>query len=70
MIKETNTRITITVSKKQNEFLEEGAKKLKISKSQFVKWLMDKNITRIADTWTEKEFEEIKRICKIKWVKK
>lgn len=67
-VKDTNTRMIITISKKQNEWLEKTAKKLKISKSKLIKWLMDKNIARIATFMTEEDMKKLIIIAKTPWI--
>lgn len=69
MVKETNTRIIITVSKDQAAWLKKTAKKMKMSISRLCKWLMDKNIAKLASFLTKKEWEELKRIAKTPWIR-
>lgn len=68
MIKQNNERLTITLSKKQVCWLKNGAKKLGISTSTFIKWLIDKNITRILCNMTEEELKETIKIAKMPWI--
>lgn len=68
MVKETNERIIITLSKKQVAFIRDNAKRLKITPSRFVKWLIDKNLSHIINRLPEKELQELIRIAKIRWV--
>lgn len=68
MVKKDNTRIIITFSKAQANWLKTGAKKLNISVSKFVKWLIDKNISRILSNMNEKDYKEIIKIAKMPWI--
>lgn len=67
-VKNTNTRVIITLSKKQNEWLEKTGKRLKLSKSKLIKWLMDKNITRISTFLTEEDMKKLIIIAKTPWI--
>lgn len=68
MVKDSNERIILTLTKKQVSFIRENAKRLNITPSRFVKWLLDKNISHILNRLPEKELEEIIRIAKVRWV--
>lgn len=69
MIKEDNTRIIITLSKKQAKWLKDTAKKTHMSVSKLCKWLMDKNISRIAQMMTEEELKTMIKIARTPWIK-
>ncbi len=69
MIKKENTRIIFTLSHKQAKWLKDGAKKLNISVSQFIKWLIDKNISRIISReFDEKQYKDLIKIAKMPWI--
>lgn len=68
MIKSTNERVQITLSKQQAKWLRTNAKKLHMSVSKFVKFLMDKNIAKFANMLTPKELEDLQRIARVKWI--
>lgn len=68
MVKKTNERIILTLTKKQVAFIRQNAKRLDITPSRFVKWLIDKNISRILNRIPEQELEEIIKIAQTKWV--
>lgn len=67
-VKDTNERIIITLTKKQVAFIRTNAKKLGITPSRFVKWLLDKNISHLLCRMGEDELNEVIRVAKIKWV--
>lgn len=67
-VKSTNERIWITLSKKQVEFIRENAKRLDMTPSRFVKWLLDKNIAHIINRLPERDIEELIKIARVKWV--
>lgn len=69
MVKKDNTRVIITLSKKQAEWLKKTAKKTNMSVSKLIKWLMDKNIARLASWLTEEEFKTLRKIAKTPWIK-
>lgn len=69
MIKDTNERIRITLSKQQVKWLRTNAKKLGMSLSKFVKFLIDKNIAKIANQMTQEELEYIIKIARTPWIK-
>lgn len=72
MIRDTNKRVTITLSKKQDEWLGAFSKQLRITKSQAVKWLISKNVELLIEYIYRKENdltnEEIQRIIHTKWL--
>lgn len=68
MVKESNERITITLTKRQVEWIREQAKKMDISPSKFIKWLMDKNIGHLLNRLPEETIDELCRIAKVKWL--
>lgn len=67
-VKDTNERIIITLTKKQVAFIRNNAKRLNITPSRFVKWLIDKNISHLINRMSDEELNEIIRIAKIKWL--
>ena len=70
MIKEENERLTITLSKKQVKWLNDNAKKLGITTSKFVKFLIDKNIASLARRiMNEEQLEMLIKIVKTPWIK-
>lgn len=68
MVKDGNERIIITLTKKQVAFIRTNAKRLKITPSRFVKWLIDKNLSHIINRLPERELQELIRIAKIRWI--
>ena len=70
MIKSENERLTITLSKKQVKWLNENAKKLGITTSKFVKFLIDKNVASLARRMMDEEqLDMLIRIVKTPWIK-
>lgn len=68
MIKNTNIRRMITLSKKQDKWLSTNAKKLNMSYSNFIKFLIDKNISHLISKLPKKELDEIIKIAKTPWL--
>lgn len=64
------TRIIVTISKKQDEFLTKSAKKLQISKSKFIRQLLRTNIGSIFNRaqMSEEELKTIIEIAKTPWL--
>lgn len=70
MIKPENERIMITLSKKQVKWLNESAKKLGITTSKFIKFLIDKNVASLARRMmNEEQLEMLIKIIKTPWIK-
>ena len=69
MIKKENTRVIITLSKKQADWLKKTAKKTNMSVSKLIKWLMDKNIAKLASWLTEEEFKTLRKIAQTPWIR-
>lgn len=72
MIKDTNKRIMITLSKKQIAWIEKLAKQTRLTKSNLIKWLVSKNVEVLMEYIYRKEnnltTEEIQRIIKTSWL--
>lgn len=68
MVKEGNERIYLTFSKKQAKWLRETSKKLGMTTSNFVKWLIDKNIGHLINRLPNEDLEYLIKICKTKWL--
>lgn len=68
MVKDSNERITITLTKKQINWVREQAKRLDMRPSQFIKWLMDKNIANLINRLPNEDLEYLIKIAKTKWV--
>ena len=68
MIKDTNERLTITLSKAQVKWLKTNAKKLKMNTSNFVKFLIDKNIGHLLFKLPKEHQKLIFEIAKIPWL--
>ena len=70
MIRPENERITITLSRKQIRWIEKTAKDLGMTKSKLIKWLLDKNISKILNAMYEaEEIDKIRKIAKTPWIK-
>lgn len=68
MVKDTNTRRMITLSKAQDKWLSETAKKLKMSYSKFIKFLIDKNISHLISKLPREELDVLIKIAKTPWL--
>ena len=69
MVKKDNERLMITLSKKQVDWLRKSAKKLGMTTSKFVKWLIDKNLARFANELTSEELDRLIKIIRTPWIK-
>lgn len=67
-VKTTNIRRMITLSKKQDKWLSTTAKKLNMTYSKFIKFLIDKNISNLISKLPKKELDEIIKIAKTPWL--
>lgn len=76
MVKDTNKRVTITLSKKQITWLNKFCKKHNITVSQFIKWQVSLKaqemitllkLVKDADTGIE-DMEALNEIVKAKWL--
>lgn len=76
MVKDTNKRVTITLSKKQITWLNKFCKKHNITVSQFIKWQVSLKaqemitllkLVKDADTGIE-DMEALNEIVKAKWI--
>ena len=76
MVKDTNKRVTITLSKKQITWLTKFCKKHNITVSQFIKWQVSLKaqemitllkLVKDADTGIE-DMEALNEIVKAKWL--
>lgn len=68
MVKDKNTRLMVTFSKAQAEWIRTNAKKLGMTTSRFIKFLIDKNIGKFLSVLPAEKFDEIVRICKTPWL--
>lgn len=69
MVKEGNERVMITLSKQQANWLRKNAKKLHMNLSNFIKFLIDKNLAKFANQLTSEELDYLIKIAKVKWIK-
>lgn len=68
MIKENNTRIMVTFSKQQAQWIRTNAKKLGMTTSRFIKFLIDKNIAKFANELTTEEQDNLIKILRTPWI--
>lgn len=68
MVKDTNIRRMITLSKAQDKWLYTTAKKLKMSYSKFIKFLIDKNISHLISKLPKEELDKLIKIAKTPWL--
>ena len=69
MIKKGNERLTITLTKKQVKWLRQNAKRLNMPVSQFIKWMLDRNLaTLLRNQYDDYELKEIIRIASTPWI--
>lgn len=68
MVKEKNTRMMVTFSKAQAEWIRTSAKKLGMTTSRFIKFLIDKNIGKFMSMMPSDKLDELIRIAKTPWL--
>lgn len=68
MIKESNERISITLTKKQINWIRTQANRLDMRPSTFIKWLIDKNIAKLIARLPEDDLEKLIKLAKVKWL--
>ena len=68
MVKSKNERLTITLTKAQVKWLKTTAKRLDITVSKLIKWLIDKNIAKFASYMPREQLEMLIEIAKTPWV--
>lgn len=69
-IKSTNSRITITLTKKQVHWLNTQAKRKHLTLSQFVSWLVSAKANEIKDflELNAEDYNDIIRIAQTRWL--
>lgn len=69
-VKKTNSRVTITLTKKQLIWIKKQAKAKSLSVSQFVSWLLVAKANEIKDylDLNINSFDELKTIVQAKWL--
>lgn len=67
-VKKGNTRIQVTFSEQQAKWIKTNAKKLGMTTSRFIKFLIDKNIGKFVSTLPPKQLDELIRIIKTPWL--
>lgn len=58
----------ITLSKAQDKWLSTTAKKLKMSYSKFIKFLIDKNISHLISKLPREDLDKLIKIAKTPWL--
>lgn len=67
-VKETNERMMVTFSKKQAQWIRDNAKRLGMTTSRFIKFLIDKNIGKFMAMLPSEKLDELIRIAKTPWL--
>ena len=67
-VKESNERMMITLSKQQAKWIRTNAKKLGMTTSRFIKFLMDKNIAKFMSYLPSEKLDELIRIAHTPWI--
>ena len=67
-VKKTNERLYVTFSKAQAKWIRENAKKLGMTTSRFIKFLIDKNIAKFMSMLPSDKLDELIRIAKTPWL--
>ena len=67
-VKNTNERLYVTFSKAQAKWIRENAKKLDMTTSKFIKFLIDKNIGKFMSLLPREKLDEIIRIAHTPWL--
>ena len=68
MIGKDSERLQITLSKRQANWLKTQSKKLNMTTSKFVKWLIDKNLGHLINRLPNEDLEYLIKIAKTKWI--
>ncbi len=68
MIKSTNERISLTLTKKQVDWIRTQAKRLDMSPSRFIKWMLDRNLSKLINRLPEEDLQRLIKLAKVKWL--
>lgn len=68
MVKKGNIRVSVTFSETQAKWIRDNAKKLGMSTSRFIKFLIDKNMGKFLQMLPSDKLDEIIRIAKTPWL--
>lgn len=68
MISKDSERLQLTFSKKQAKWLKDQAKRLNMTTSKFVKWLIDKNIGHLVNRLPQEDLDYLIKIAKVDWL--
>ena len=67
-VKKGNVRLSVTFSEQQAKWVQNNAKKLGMTTSRFIKFLMDKNIAKFMNMLPSEKLDELIRIAKTPWL--
>ena len=68
MVKKGNVRLSVTFSENQAKWIQTNAKKLGMTTSRFIKFLIDKNIGKFMSMLPSEKLDELIRIAKTPWL--
>lgn len=68
MVKKGNIRVSVTFSEAQAKWIRDNAKKLGMSTSRFIKFLIDKNMAKFLQMLPSDKLDELIRIAKTPWL--
>lgn len=67
-VKKGNVRLSVTFSKQQAEWIKKNSKKLGMTTSRFIKFLMDKNIGKFISVLPQEQLDWLIKIAKTPWL--
>ena len=68
MIKDSNERITLTLTRKQVAWLKKQAEELEMTPSRLVKWLMANSLAKLCRQVREDDWQRLCKIARTPWV--
>lgn len=68
MIGKDSERLQITLSKRQANWLKTQSKKLNMTTSKFIKWLIDKNLGHLINRLPNEDLEYLIKVAKTRWI--
>lgn len=68
MISKDNVNIKITISKRQLKWLNEASKRIHLTKSKLIKWMLAKNIANLLNKFSDEDINYLTKIAKTPWL--
>lgn len=67
-VKKGNVRLSVTFSEQQAKWIQKNAKKLGMTTSRFIKFLMDKNIGKFVSVLPQEQIDRLIEIIRTPWL--